>query len=137
MNRGADSVKRLLEHGEAAMSSSAFAPSDWIECSRTAISEFKSIRDSLPRGKKRDEIDEKIKRAEDMLSRADAQLAQKLGFELCKCSFPPKIMLWAESQSASVCPACGHQKVDHIHARSRGGSRPLSAKKDWDVFTGR
>jgi hypothetical protein len=113
MNRGADSVKRLLSTREAAMSS--FAPSDWVDCSRSAINEFKSIRDKLPAGKQRDEINEKIKRAEDLLSRADAELAQKLGFELCKCAFPPKIMLWDDSQSASICRSCGHRKIDYIH----------------------
>ena len=117
---------------------SSFAPSDWVDCSRSAINEFKGIRDKLPAGKQRDEINEKIKRAENLLSRADAELAQKLGFELCKCAFPPKIMLWDESQSASICRSCGHLKIDYIHQRRRQGNQgPLSARKDWDIFSGR
>jgi hypothetical protein len=117
---------------------SSFAPSDWVDCSRSAINEFKGIRDKLPAGKQRDEINEKIKRAEDLLSRADTELAQKLGFELCKCAFPPKIMLWDESQSASICSSCGHRKIDFIHQRRRQGNQgPLSARRDWDIFSGR
>jgi hypothetical protein len=39
---------------------------------------------------KRAEVEQKIAAAEDALKRADAALAQKLGFELCRCTYPPQ-----------------------------------------------
>jgi hypothetical protein len=113
---------------------SSFAPSDWIECSRAAVSELKQIRNLMPASKDRDNIDERIKRAEDLLSRADAELAQKLGFYLCKCAFPPKIMLWVESRSAHVCQSCGHQQpIATKPVRLTRGR----VNNDWDIFSGR
>ena len=38
--------------------------------------------------------------------RLDSQIAQALGYELCKCTYPPQIMLYKKEQNASVCPDC-------------------------------
>ena len=47
------------------------------------------------------------------MKRSDAALAQKLGYNLCQCQFPPSIMLWRERQSAYVCQnaECGKTQV--------------------------
>ena len=44
-----------------------------------------------------------------VLSLTEAKLAKKLGYELCLCTFPPSVMLWRETEKASVCPSCGRQ----------------------------
>jgi hypothetical protein len=53
-----------------------------------------------------------------MLRRADAKLAKELGYELCQCEFPPRIMLWREGERSYVCTnaAC----VRKIEVRSAG-----------------
>jgi len=120
----------------------SFGPSEWTAICREAVTEFKAIRDELPQGKLRDDITERIKRVESTLTRADAELAQKLGFYLCKCEFPATPMLWREGESAHVCPKCGHRREVHRHAvqvgmnsRDRREARRASGT-DFDVFTG-
>jgi hypothetical protein len=119
---------------------SSFLPSDWVELSRAAVREFKSARNDMPPGKQRDEITEKIKRAEDLLARADAELAQKFGYYLCKCDFPGTPMLWLETQAAYVCKKCGHRKekpqaVQYNKHRSWAQARRARGV-DFDPFTG-
>jgi hypothetical protein len=49
----------------------------------------------LPKNeKKKEEAGLALERAEAALKRSDAALAQKLGYQLCQCTFPPQIMLW-------------------------------------------
>jgi hypothetical protein len=70
--------------------------------------------------KKRAEAEQKIAAAEAALKRADAALAQKLGFQLCRCTYPPQIMLWHEQEKVTKCPRteCGRTIQDF--------NRPLS-----------
>ena len=86
-------------------------PAPWP---RDGIGLLKSSLALWPKGKKRDEAEQKVKAAEEALSRADAELAQKLGYPLCRCDFPPKVMLWREKEHAFVCPdpKCGRQIGD-------------------------
>jgi len=67
----------------------------------------------LPKSEKREEIERKVSLAFDAMKRSDAALAQKLGYNLCLCQFPPSIMLWREKQSSYVCqnPECGKTQV--------------------------
>jgi len=39
----------------------------------------------------------------------DVALAQKFGFQLCQCTYPPQIMLWHEQAKVTKCPRpeCG------------------------------
>jgi hypothetical protein len=85
----------------------------WIDVNKTLLDLYKSARDALPKSKQRDEIDEKIRAAEDIMRRSDAQFAKDLGYKLCQCEFPPRIMLWREQEKAYVCPneACGRKIV--------------------------
>jgi hypothetical protein len=68
----------------------------------------------LPKSAKRVEVEQKIAAAEDALKQADAALAQKLGFELCRCTYPPQIMLWSEREKVTKCPNpdCGRTIKD-------------------------
>lgn len=85
------------------------AANEWLGSARTLISLFKEARALLPKSEKRDEIEERIRVAEQALLRADARLAQELGYQLCQCEFPPRIMLWRETRKSFICPneSCG------------------------------
>jgi hypothetical protein len=76
----------------------------FLRLSKDALDLLKSALPFLPRGKQRDDAETKLKAAEKSLAESKAELAQKLGYKLCQCTFPPQIMLWQESQKAEVCP---------------------------------
>jgi hypothetical protein len=78
--------------------------SEYISLSRNALGLFKEAHASLPKGEKKDELEERISAAEASLKRSDAALAHQLGYKLCQCTFPPEIMLWREQQKSWVCP---------------------------------
>jgi hypothetical protein len=85
---------------------------DYIRISKDTIDLLKGGFGLLPKGAKRDEAEQKIKAAEEALKRADATLAQKLGYSLCRCTYPPQIMLWREQQKLTACPNCGRTIKD-------------------------
>lgn len=83
----------------------------WLKTGQTALDLLKSAWKALPSGATKEEIGEKIKQAGDALARSDAQLAKELKYHLCRCTFPPKIMLWKEQTKTYDCPneACGRK----------------------------
>jgi hypothetical protein len=87
---------------------------DYIRISKDTIDLLKGAFGLLPKGAKRDEAEQKIKAAEEALKRADVTLAQKLGYSLCGCTYPPQIMLWREQQKLTACPnpSCGRTIKD-------------------------
>lgn len=92
--------------------SNVFDPSsvgDWLGNAKAALDVLKGARAFFPQGQKRDELEASITRAEEALARSDAALAKQLGYQLCQCSFPPRIMLWREQEGAHACPdaRCG------------------------------
>lgn len=82
---------------------------DYIRVSKDALDLLKGALSLMPKDAQRDEIERKLVAAEDALRRSDAQLAKELGYQLCKCTFPPQIMLWKQLQSRFACPnpECG------------------------------
>jgi len=75
----------------------------------SALSILKQIKDMLPSGTRKAEAESKIKEAEINLASAQAQIAQGLGYQLCKCSWPPQIMLsigYVEYGEKFQCPVC-------------------------------
>jgi hypothetical protein len=84
----------------------------WITTASSALNLLKEAWSGLPKGKARDEIESKIRSAEEALKRSDVKLAKELGMQLCDCTFPPQIMLWKEQEQAHSCPnlACGRRK---------------------------
>ena len=85
---------------------------DWtayIAAAKTTLDLFKGIWGMLPQGPNKDDIQKKIEEAERQLKLSEAELAKGLGFRLCRCTFPPQIMLWQEGERASVCPQCGNR----------------------------
>lgn len=82
---------------------------EWLKDGTAAIGLLRAAQALLPNGPKRAEIAEKIEAAERALGLSNATAAKALGYELCKCTFPPQIMLWNEAKEALVCPSqtCG------------------------------
>jgi hypothetical protein len=83
---------------------------DWlayITAAKSVLDIFKGIRSELPKGPDADKVQRQIEKAEAALKSSDAELAKNLGYRLCKCKFPPEIMLWHTDERADICPACG------------------------------
>ena len=85
---------------------------------RDAIGLTRDVKDILPDGEKKRTIEESLARAVVSSKTAEAQIAQSLGYCLCKCTFPPQIMLSkgmtmaAHGMEAECfrCPNCGLEK---------------------------
>ena len=75
---------------------------------KTVLDPFKGIRSELPAGPKSQQIKEQIDKAEGALKASEVELAKALGYKLCRCTFPPQIMLWYEQDQANICNNC-HQ----------------------------
>jgi len=74
-----------------------------------ALKVVKGLRDFLPKGKERDQIESKVADAEKQFALAESQIALGLGYRLCQCTFPPQIMLKSGSGDGNevACPKCG------------------------------
>lgn len=82
---------------------------DGITLLGSVVSTVRAVIDVLPK-KEKEEASEKLLEIENKLQAAEAQIAKGLGFELCKCTWPPQIMLLAgevEYGEKFSCPACG------------------------------
>jgi hypothetical protein len=84
---------------------------EWVGLAKTGTSLLRSAWQALPKGKDKDQIEHTLAAAESALHRSDAKLAQELDYHLCRCTFPPSIMLWKEGLKAHVCPNpdCGRR----------------------------
>jgi len=87
-----------------------FPISDYITNTKGIFDIFKAAKDLLPSGPNRNEIEQRLKLADDMLKRSDAKLAHELGYNLCQCTYPPQIMLRRHQEKAYVCDACGDRR---------------------------
>lgn len=75
----------------------------WLRDSAAVLSILKQAADLLPKGNKKcEQLDQAVARAEEALRRNESAIAKELGFHLCKCTFPPQIMLWREKEAAFV-----------------------------------
>jgi len=85
---------------------------------RDAIELAKDVKSTLPDGEKKRAIEEGLDKAELSSKIAEAQVARALGYSLCKCTFPPQIMLsqgmrptaYLEAECVK-CPKCGFEKL--------------------------
>lgn len=78
-----------------------------------AISMFKQIKDLMPTSPQKEAAEKTLKEAEDAFSIAEAKVAKELGYKLCKCTWPPQIMLsigFQEDRERYKCPKCGNIK---------------------------
>lgn len=82
---------------------------EWFGAGKAALDIMKAARDLMPKGKDKDAVDGKIVETEKALEIAAASAAKELGYRLCRCTFPPQIMLWQKESRTNVCPTCGDQ----------------------------
>ena len=83
-----------------------------IQGMTNAIGLLKSAKDMLPNGAEKKTAEAAIQQAEQGFQAAQAQIAQSLGYQICKCTWPPQIMLTNEGdRNIHKCPKCGI-KVD-------------------------
>ena len=83
--------------------------SEGVSLLGSVLSTVKSFIDILPKREKK-EVSQKLVEVEQKLQVAEAQIAKGLGYELCRCTWPPQIMLHAgdvEYGERFRCPACG------------------------------
>jgi hypothetical protein len=82
---------------------------------RSALGLLKDAKDLLPAGDKSAAISQALATAEASAKLAEAEIAKALGFELCKCEFPPTAMLTVGTHSGRAggmmgavyeCPRC-------------------------------
>jgi hypothetical protein len=81
----------------------------WLVAAKAGIEALKSAWSLLPRGPDKDALASKIEEAEQAIGMADAKLAKELGYKLCKCTFPPQIMLWNKEKRTNICSLCGNE----------------------------
>lgn len=82
---------------------------------RTAIGLVKDTKELLPK-EKAEAVSAALATAESSSLIAEAEVAKALGYELCKCSFPPTIMLTVGQHNGRGqgtgpvhgCPKCGY-----------------------------
>jgi hypothetical protein len=83
---------------------------------RAAIGLVKDSKELLPQGPKTEVISAALATAVSSSQFAEAEIAKALGYELCKCEFPPTPMLTVGSIQATAttwvpvfeCPKCGY-----------------------------
>jgi hypothetical protein len=83
-----------------------FQISEYIKASSEAFVLLKTLYPLLPT-QNRDEVEAKIYAAEEAFQKANVVLASAWNYKLCRCTFPPQIMLWNKTERTSTCPRCG------------------------------
>jgi len=73
----------------------------------TTLTTLKSLKELVPSGTKRQEIERKLGEAEKNLAIAEAEIAKGFNFHLCRRHFPPGIMLEIDTFK-SKCNTCGN-----------------------------
>lgn len=80
-----------------------------FELGAQALSMLKSVKDMLPNSPQKEVAAQKISEAEKAFRIAEAKAAQELGYRLCKCTWPPQIMLATEKKFHFKCPKCNSE----------------------------
>src|SRR4051794_27207358 len=94
-----------------------------FDCLRTALALVRDVQGVLPEGEKKAAICRSLAEAEKQIRSAEAQIAHGLGYQLCRCAFPPTPMLEVgEFESITLrrvviheCPRC--KRSDHLGRR--------------------
>lgn len=82
--------------------------SEGIGMVRSVVEIIKTILTILPT-KERHEAALMLQKAEERLGVSEAKVAEGIGYQLCRCTWPPQIMLYAgdaEYGEKSRCPVC-------------------------------
>ena len=86
---------------------------------RSALELFKGATGALPNGDRKTAIADSIERAEREIRLGETQIALALGYHLCRCTFPPQIMVsvsHAHGQHAFQCPGCKRLEPAQPHS---------------------
>lgn len=75
----------------------------------SALAALKQAIDLLPDSSKKVDAAAALERAEREFKIAEAEVARKLGYEVCRKHFPPEIML-SEDDKVWECPKCKNRK---------------------------
>jgi len=75
----------------------------------SAIIAVKQAIELLPDNPKKNDAKTAVERAEREFKIAEAQVATKLGYQVCRKHFPPEIML-SEDNANWTCPNCGNKQ---------------------------
>ncbi len=83
-----------------------------------AIGLARNVQESLPDSDEKESIEKSLFEADKAVKLAEAQIANALGYNLCKCTFPPQIMLsqgYKETNYSHkeefVCPKCNKSSI--------------------------
>lgn len=74
----------------------------------SALNIVKQGKDLAPEAPETKELQSQLEEAVRKLETYDSEIAKTLGYELCKCTYPPQIMLFDRARNSDVCPSCGH-----------------------------
>jgi len=81
-----------------------------VQLARDAVSLFKTLlKDTVPNSTQKEIVEKKFQEAERNFQIAEAEAAQNLGYSICRCTWPPQIMLDTskeEKEAIFVCPKC-------------------------------
>ncbi len=73
----------------------------------TTITTLKKLKDLIPSGDKKHDVEQKLEEAEKNLKIAEAEIAKGFNYQLCQRHFPPGILLEI-APFKSKCNICGH-----------------------------
>jgi hypothetical protein len=83
-----------------------------------AIGLVRKTKDLLPESQDKEAIEQSLAQADNASKLAEAQIAQALGYTLCKCTFPPQIMLSSgyklknySHREEYICPTCSKSSI--------------------------
>ena len=79
-----------------------------FELGSKALTLIQQVKDLLPHSPQRDIAESAIADAEKAFRIAEARAATEFGYHLCKCTWPPQIMLRAKNNNYT-CPKCGNE----------------------------
>jgi hypothetical protein len=103
---------------------------------KSALGLVKSATDMLPDGQEKEATEQALIEAEGAFDIAKASAAKEFGYHLCKCTFPPQIML-EQPEGYSKCSLCGkevgHDTTATIETSMAAGledDRPQAMLKD-------
>ena len=69
-----------------------------LDLGRKALEIVKQTKELLPNGTKKDTAKKTLDEAETAFKLAESKIAQELGYQLCRCTWPPQIMLSIEHE---------------------------------------
>lgn len=79
---------------------------DALQTFTSAVSALRAAKELLPAGPEREAASKAIDEAERAVKIAEAEAARRMGYTICRCTWPPQIML-EEPSGARGCGACG------------------------------